>query len=41
MRGVGVLVFVIAAALPGAACGSGSSPGTAQIHFRQIASGLN
>ena len=41
MRGVGVLVFVLAAALPGAACGSGSAQGAAQFHLRRLASGLD
>ncbi len=41
MRAVAVLVFVVAAALPGAACGSGAAPSAAQLHLRQIASGLD
>src|SRR5438105_6525273 len=36
-----VLVFIVAAALPGAACGSGGSRSAAQFHLRQIASGLD
>ncbi len=41
MRAVAVLVFVVAAALPGAACGSGAAPSAAQLHLRQIASRLD
>jgi glucose/arabinose dehydrogenase len=41
MRAVGVLVIVLAAALPGAACGSSASQGSAQLHLRQIASRLD
>ena len=41
MRKRGVLVFVLAAALPGAACGSSASQGATQFHLRQIASGLD
>ena len=41
MRKLGVLVFVLAAALPGAACGSSASAGAAQFHLRQIVSGLD
>src|SRR5438046_2074386 len=41
MRALAVLVFVFAAALPGAACGRGASPSAAQFHLRQIASRLD
>ena len=41
MRSLGALVFVLAAALPGAACGSSAAKGSSQLHLRQIASGLN
>ena len=41
MRGLAVLVFVLAGALPGAAHGSSASQGAAQLHLRQIASGLD
>ena len=40
MKRLGVLVFVVAALL-GAACGSSASQEAAQIHLRQIASGLD
>ena len=38
---LGVLVFVLAMALPGAACGSDASPSAAQFHLNQIVSGLD
>ena len=41
MKSLGVLAIVVAAALPGAACGSSASRGAAQPHLRQIASGLD
>jgi glucose/arabinose dehydrogenase len=41
IRGLGVLVFVLAAALPGAACGSSASKNAPAFHFRQIVSGLD
>ena len=41
MKRSGVLVFVVAGALPGAACGSSASQEAVQPHLRQIASGLD
>jgi glucose/arabinose dehydrogenase len=38
---LGVLVFALTTALPGAACGGGSSTTQAQLHLRLIASGLD
>ena len=38
---LGVLVLVLAAALPGSACGSNGSAGAARFHLRLIASGFD